>query len=570
MGRPGIRIDRDVEMRTRDGVILRADVWRPDISTPVPAIVARTPYDKTRTSLTNRYLPPLLAADAGFAFVVQDIRGRYSSDGEWDLVDLRTANVADGYDCVEWVASEPWCDGHVGMSGGSYVGVTQLSAADGHPPSLRAIAPSLLGMGAKRVLSHYLPLESLTIGWIGTVALDHLSKKIASGEADPAEVLKVVDALTHPDVASAALPLNDILVIDAVDLPSYREVMDMVVDAIAGGQVTDFEVPALWTTGWYDYPGGAELFNEMRAGAATEVARTGTRMLFGPWTHTYAENFVGSFGLGPAGGALDAMVPQHHLAYYSRHLRGDDTDVPVVRYYVMGAKVWKDADAWPIPGTDFQRHYLRSRGRANTAGGDGQLLPDAPPAGESPDRYDYDPFAPVPSWGFKVMYTGGTTLAGPYEQTRVEKRQDVLVYTSPPLQREVEVVGDISLHIFVTSSAVDTDFVAKLCVVDRDDNSFNLADGFLRASLRRGWAEVAPLEPGVVEELVIEMGPTGYRFRPGESIRVQITSSAFPHLARNMNTGLPIESDAGGIVAHQTVLHDADHPSYLVLPVVPG
>jgi hypothetical protein len=260
------------------------------------------------------------------------------------------------------------------------------------------------------------------------------------------------------------------------------------------------------------------------------------------------------------------MISQHHVTFYDRHLRGADVDIPIVRYFVLGTKVWKDADDWPPPGTEFQRLYLRSGGKAKSAGGDGTLSAEEPPASEGPDRFDYDPFDPVPSWGFKVMYTGGTTLAGPYEQTRVEKRPDVLVYTSPPLEHDLEVVGDIVLHLFIASSAVDTDFVAKLCAVDRDDNSFNLADGFLRASLRTGWHTPTPLNPGEVTELVIEMGPTGYHFRSGERIRVQVTSSAFPHLARNMNTGLPVESDAAGVVAHQTVFHDAARASYLLLP----
>ena len=201
--------------------------------------------------------------------------------------------------------------------------------------------------------------------------------------------------------------------------------------------------------------------------------------------------------------------------------------------------------------------------------GDGALTRDEPSAAEPADRYRYDPHDPVPSWGFRVMYTGGSTVSGPYEQTRVERRDDVLVYTSAPLANALEIVGEVELHLWISTSAPDTDFVAKLCTVAPDGTSVNLADGFLRARLREGWRTPKLLEPGEEVELVVELGPIGYRFEPGHSIRVQVTSSAFPHLVRNMNTGNAIGADEHGVIADQVVLHDPDHPSYVVLPVQP-
>ena len=572
MSTPTVRIERDVEMATRDGVVLRADVYRPETGGKVPAIVSRTPYEKGNTALTSRYLPPIVAAQAGYAVVVQDIRGRFASEGEWDLVHLFSANVEDGYDTIEWVASEPWCDGNVGMMGGSYVGVTQLAAAAAHPPSLKAIAPWLLGMSTGRALVHSLPLESMTVGWMSGLGVDLVMKKMETGEAEPADFERLVEALVDPAATAGVLPLEGLLNLKTSGMPDYADVDEMVrhvtVEAETG--FDRFDVPALWCFGWYDNAGGGEMYEAIAAGGASQRARDESRMIIGPWTHNYASNFVGSFGLGTLGSAEGGAVPQSHLKFFGRHLRGEDVDVPVVRYFVMGSNVWKEAEAWPIPGTEVRPLYLRSGGEAAGDPGDGTLSWDPPAGAEPPDTYRYDPMDPVPAWGFRVMYTGGSVVCGPYEQTRVERRPDVAVYTSEALAEPMEIVGDVELRLFVASTAVDTDFVAKLCVVDRDGTSTNLADGFLRARYREGWDSSTPMEPGVPTELTVQLGPTGYRFERGERLRVQITSSAFPHLARNLNTGNPIHEDAEGVVATQTVFHDREQPSCVLLPVQPA
>jgi len=339
MAEPSIRIDRNVEMQTRDGITLRADVIRPDISAKVPAIVSRTPYEKTaQFSANNGYCPPYTAAQAGYAFVIQDIRGRYASEGEWDFVNLREANIDDGYDTIEWVASEPWCDGNVTMAGGSYVAVTQVSAALADPPHLRAIAPSLLGISPSRSLAHTLPLESMTVGWMAGLAVDRLLKLLPTGEANPADLLKALEAMTHPEKTAASMPLNDLLVLDSIGIPAYSEV-DALVSNVAGDfGLSRIKIPALWTNGWYDNAGGAESFREMREKGATELARTETCVLMGAWTHNYASNFVGALGLGGLGSAAGGGVPQLHLKFYDRHLRGADDKLAPVRYFVLGAK----------------------------------------------------------------------------------------------------------------------------------------------------------------------------------------------------------------------------------------
>ena len=571
MGDERVTIDFNVPMTARDGTVLKADVVRPDIKSKVPAIVSRTPYDKSAQFNMNAYCPPMAAAKAGYAYVIQDIRGRYQSEGEWDFVNLREANIEDGYDTIEWVASQDWCDGNVTMSGGSYVGVTQISAALAHPPSLKCIAPSLLGISPSRSLGHNLPLESMTVGWMAGLAVDRLIKLLPTGEANPMDLLKALEAMTHPEKVSATMPLNEMLVLESIGMPDYTEVDALVSNTAKDFGLSQIEIPALWTNGWYDNAGGAESYVEMRDNAATDLARNGTCVLMGAWTHNYALGFVGALGLGALGSAAGAGVPQLHLRFYDKYLRGADVDIARVRYFVMGAKTWREADDWPIPGTEWRRYFLRSNGHANSAAGDGRLSLDAPSAGESPDTFTYDPMDPVPSWGFRVMYTGGTTVAGPFEQTRVEKRDDVLIYTSEPFTQDTEVVGDIDVHLFVKSSAPDTDFIAKLCVVWPDGTSINLADGALRAR-RRGGPGTDALLPGgdEITHLVVECGPTGYLFEPGMALRVQVTSSAFPHLTRNTNTGNAVELDASGVAAKNTVFHDAEFSSYVDIPVQPS
>ncbi|HVV35409.1 MAG TPA: CocE/NonD family hydrolase [Acidimicrobiales bacterium] len=568
-----IRIDYDVEMKTRDGVILRADVVRPDINAKVPAIVSRTPYNKGVQFATNRYCPPWTAAQAGYAYVLQDIRGRFASEGEWDFKDLTAANVDDGYDTIEWVASQPWSDGNVGMAGGSYVAETQIAAAMSNPPHLRAIAPSLMGMGPVRAIGHgSLPLESMTIGWMSGLAIDRVMKLLPTGGADPADLTTLLNAMTRPDLASQTLPLRDLLTLRSAGMPRYTDTVEMVENVVTlkgGHQEKLFHVPALWTWGWYDNAGGADQFNLMRETSATEVARNDTRMIIGPWTHNFAGNFVGCLGVGGLGSAEGSGVAALHLKYYDRHLRGADVDIAPVRYFVLGVNEWREADAWPIPGTEFQRWYLHSRGRANSAAGDGVLSRAEPVSSESPDCYEYNPHDPAPSWGFRVMYTGGTTVAGPYEQTRVEQRDDVLCYTSPPFTEPTELVGDITANLWFSTDVKDTDFVVKLCVVWPGGTSINLADGAVRARYRDGYTTPSLLEPGAVYGIEVQLGPCGYRFEPGMSVRLQITSSAFPHLDRNMNTGNSVGDDASGPVAHTALFHDAEHPSYVTLPIQP-
>jgi putative CocE/NonD family hydrolase len=567
-----IRIDIDVELTARDGTVLRADVYRPAQDAKVPAILLRTPYDKSSMRVATAVLGsvrPVNAAMNGFAFVVQDIRGRFRSEGEYSPSAAATEGM-DGYDAIEWLASEPWCTGRVATIGGSYSSIVQWLAAEQRPPSLRAMVPERSG-GTSTGMLGAMQLDSTMIGWAAMQAIDHVRKEIAAGRATASDLAPILAAFEQPQSAARHLPLDDHpLFARTAGLPSFAERVDMFIRSTADLQVAHIEVPVLTTCGWYDLdPGGAsDLFRRVRSSAGTPQARDGSRVVFGPWEHTIQTSYTGERFFGNHASADGFDLPGRTLRFLSKWLRDDDTDIPVASYFVMGCNEWRDAAEWPPPGTSERELFLSSGGGANGEGGDGSLVWD-PVAAEPPDRFDYDPLDPVPSFGGRYLDIGGS-LPGPYDQRRVEQRADVLVYTSVAMVEPLEIAGEAALRLHVASSAVDTDFVAKLCDVDPSGLSHNIADGFFRCRWRNGADGAARLTPGQIEEHVVDLGAVAHAFLPGHRIRLQVTSSAFPAWDRNMNTGHPLGSDAAGIVATQTVHHGGTHPSALLLPIPPG
>lgn len=567
-----LRVDDDLEMTTRDGVVLRSNVVRPAVDGPVPAVVIRTPYNKNAHAST--VCPPLTLARAGFAVVIQDVRGRFASDGDrWPPLDLWSTEGDDGWDCLEWVADQPWCDGNIGMAGASYLAEVQYALASRRPPQLKALAPAMHTIGSEALRYLSLALESAVLTYGAGMVLDTLTKRMHTGEVTPEHFAIAMSVLSDPAGAAAHVPVSDHPLFSTPGFPTYAEVRETVNSTFSGplgrGEGC-YSVPALLTTGWYDSQlGSVDMFDVFRRQALDERARDGTRLIIGAWTHNYQMSFVGEWGITALGSAEGAFVPQAHVDFFRRHLRGEHAvpNLPVVRYFLTGTNEWRTGDDWPLPDTSYEPLYLRSGGRANGLAGDGRLSWQAPASGEAPDSFDYDPSDPAPSIGGRVMYTGGSTLAGPFNQSRAEQRADVLVYTSEVLRDPVEVAGPVVLQLSASSSAVDTDFHAKLCDVSPDGASVNVADGMLRTAWREGWAHPQLLEPGRPYDLKISLGATGHVFRPGHRIRVTVTSSGFPHWERNMNTGNAAGSDAHGPIAHQTVFHDDEHPSFVVLPV---
>ncbi len=570
-----IRIDHDVPMQTRDGVTLRADVFRPDDGQRHPAILSRTPYDK-RLSWNSDFLGAVQAARAGYAFVIQDTRGRFASEGEYLP---GQPEGKDGHDAVEWVAAEPWCDGTVGMTGGSYLGRIQWQTALEQPPSLKAIAPAIITSGP---LSEWrragvVDFEA-NVSWFSLMAVEMTNRLERQGR-DVTEIRHWLErARANIDEVLEHLPFKDV---PHFNFPGIREgFIARSSDALPPGITSerdlfwDWEritVPCFHAGGWFDMYSGSLFtsFNRMREAGGSPLARAGQHVLSGPWAHGgQLPSYTGALHFGPTANAAGAFTQARHLAFFDRYLRGRDVEIPAVRYFVMGVNQWRTADCWPLPQTQWTPFYLSSDGRAQSAAGTGLLTRDAP-GSQPPDRYLYDPRFPVPTTGGRNLPTG-RLVPGPLDQTHVERRAGVLCYTTPELREDLEVTGPVTLRLYAATSAVDTDFVAKLVDVYPDGAAYNVAEGVIRARFREGLLSLKPVTPGEVVEYVIDLANVSNVFRAGHRLRLDVTSSNFPRIDRNMNTGNRLGEDAEGIPAVQTVFHDAVYPSHLLLPVIGG
>jgi putative CocE/NonD family hydrolase len=571
MNRCSVVVDYDVEMKARDGVTLRSNIYRPADGEKVPAILLRTPYDKSSPRVDRNLVTsirPLHAATQGFAFVIQDIRGRFASEGRSEPPSSGIEG-RDGYDAVEWVAAQPWCNGRVGMIGGSYASITQWVASMERPPSLRAIVPERTG-GRNAGLFGAMQLDSTVIGWLAGQALDTISKRIAAGEATPKDLETARAAFANPQDAAHHLPLDQLPFLRAAGLPPYSEQIQHFLQSMADVDAARITVPVMVTSGWYDMATGdaAEIFASLRKSGGSEATRSGSRIVIGPWQHAGLGTHLGEVFFGNHASADAGGLPEAELKFLSRWLRDDDFDIPVATYFVMGKNEWRQAEDWPPPGTQMRRLYLTSKGAANTRDGDGKLSWTASST-EEHDVFEYDPHNPVPSYGGRFYDLGGS-IPGPFEQQRVENRQDVLVYTSEEVDGSLEIAGPVRLVVKIASSAIDTDFMVKLCDVDTQGRSYNIADGFLRCRWRNGVDQLAWLEPGEATEIEIDLGVVAHAFLPGHRVRLQLTSSCFPAWDRNMNTGNPLGSDAQGIVAEQKIYHGGAHVSFVELPVQPA
>jgi putative CocE/NonD family hydrolase len=562
-----IVIENMTPIPMRDGVKLYADVYRPAEPGKYPVIVSRTPYSTER--FPNAYAMGVFLSRRGYVYVFQDVRGRFESEGKWEPF---RDDINDGYDTIEWAAKQEWSNGKVGMEGGSYLGHVQWRAAMARPPSLVTIYPRV---AATSLYHDWVTLNggwrlSFNFGW-GAVRME---SRIMQNPG-PHELAEAGANISYERL-QWHLPLLDMPRLagrnpqfykDWIAHPDYDAYWKPLNAEEAFEKIT---VPVHTSGGWFDIfsQGTLRGYTGMRTLGGSETARTKSRLLIGPWGHGPSQK-TGELDFGPHANVDERAV---QLRWFDYWLKGIDNGLdrePPVTLFVMGRNVWRQEQEYPLARTQYRKMYFSSRGHANSNRGDGRLQWEPPQTGAPPDRYIYDPDNPVPSVGGNNC-CGTSTPSGPRDQRAVEARNDVLVYTSDYLTEPVEVTGPVKVVLYASTDARDTDWVAKLVDVFPDGRAFNVAEGILRARHREGTDKPKLLEPGQVYEFTIDLVGTSNEFQRGHRIRVDITSSHFPQFDRNPNTGETFGTSARVQVARQTVYHDAQRPSHIVLPVIPA
>jgi putative CocE/NonD family hydrolase len=565
-----IIIEKNVPVPMRDGVVLRADVYRQNGAGRRPVLLERTPYSKTLPRMVLDTIHVLKASEAGYAVVIQDCRGRFDSDGEFTPF---LCDINDGYDTVEWCANQSWSNGRIGMFGTSYVGATQLLAAISAPPHLAAICPVVSAAdfhngwiyegGSFRLAF----VAAWAAQFLAAPNMDKLPLPPAQRESERQKLLDSIERLrrTVSHWPLAELPLFKLeglapYFYEWLAHPDYDDYWRRVDISAHHDRVT---VPGLHMGGWYDLfvAGALHNFTGMRQKAATQHARDGQRLLFGPWVHGSLQSQLSPIGERDYGWRSLVPLSETKIGWFDHWLRDADnwvvSDAPV-RVYVLN-RGWRHEQQWPLEGTQWTRYFLHSGGRANSLSGDGKLSRDTP-ASQPPDIMLYNPENPTPTVG----------VGGIYDQRAVEARSEVLVYSTPPLTEALEVTGPVKVVLYASSSAPDTDFTAKLVDVAPNGYAANLCDGLIRARYRNSPSQPELMQPGEVYEFTIDLNGTGNVFMPGHQIRLEISSSNFPKFDRNPNTGEPAAMARHSKPAVQTIFHDAQHASYVVLPVIPA
>ncbi len=571
-----IHYDQRVYLEMRDGKKLAAEVYRPGGSGKFPAIILRTPYHSDEV-LSFSYVKLMPTLQAGYALVIVYQRGRFGSEGKYDLTSPQDVEGPDCYDMVECVADQPWCNGNVGRAGESALGTVQWRTARENPPHLKAIAPSLAGAPGESgpEVADFPVLLNIGVSLLLILAGDML-KKLDQKGVNTVEMRRwIKEVETDPSLAYNYLPLKDV---PQFNIPDIRETWQTIVHPpasrapLASPDPYPFQkinIPSLNITSWYDPWTRSTLrtFSNLKKKAGSQYAREHSHLFAGPWCHHRPTRTLGDIDFGPSADDVGSRAWEYQLSFFDKYLEGKDINLPAVRYFTMGRNTWQDAADWPLPQTTWQRFFLHSRGGANSCSGDG-VLSQNEPRQETPDTYVYNPYHPVPTTGGRGAEAENGFVTGPIDQVHIERRADVLCYTSLALERDTEVTGPLELHLFISSSCRDTDFTAKLGDVYPDGRAYNIADGIVRAQYRNSFRVPEPLKTGEVTELIIYLGHTSQLFRGGHCIRLDITSSNFPTFDRNMNTGNPIGEDTVGIPALQTIYHQAGYASYIDLPII--
>jgi putative CocE/NonD family hydrolase len=565
---PETVVEHGVVMKTRDGVTLRADIYRPAAEGKYPVLLQRTPYNKGNTAEFARK-----AAAHGYLVVTQDVRGRYSSDGEWYPFKHESD---DGFDAVEWAATLPHANGKVGMFGGSYVGATQMLAAISHPPHLAGICPVVTASNYHENWTYQGGAfeQWFNESWTSGLAQDTLNRQVT--KATNATVGSTILPLRRYPLFNIEMGLGSAdntaklapYFLDWLDHPSYDSYWQQ---WSIEEQYASIQVPALTIAAWYDIfqSGSLRNFVGIKAHGGNDVARTGQRLLVVIGGHAGSGRKIGAVDFGPAAEEYDEDAAT--LEWYDYLLQGKQNKYASsqpVQIFVMGENKWRGEDTWPLERAKPTSYFLHSGGKANTDSGDGSLSTVGART-EAGDSFLYDPENPVPTVGGPLCCDSVHLAPGPQDQHEVEQRPDVLVYSTPPLDEDLEVTGPITLDLYAKSSDVDTDFTAKLVDVSPTGFAQNLTEGILRARYRESTSAPKLIVPGKVLEYKLDLWSTSNVFLKGHKIRVEVSSSNFPRFDRNLNTGKDSSNESTILKATNTIYHDSQHPSALVLPVVP-
>lgn len=549
-----VKVEMDVKVPMRDGVQLSTNIYRPDAAGKFPVILIRTSYGKgNEKNWVGHFF-----AKRGYAFVSQDTRGRFESEGEFDPFHNE---ASDGYDAQEWAGTQLWSNGKIGTTGSSYMGYTQWAPAPLRNKHLVAMfAADTMGSIYEVVYPggafQYHTCASSAIGMDSTP-----EERVALREKDFNKMFQHLPLMTLDEHAiGREIPYLR----NWLSHPSYDDYWE---PASIRDKYEAIQVPIYNIGSWYDIFAKDSLteFNGVRHLSGNPVARENQYIIMSPGSHRgMGEN--GKVGEIEFGEHASIDLQELELRWFDHWLKGVDTgikNIAPMRIFVMGENVWRDEQEWPLARTQYTKYYFHSNGKANTLSGDGELSTELP-EDESPDSYVYDPENPVPTIGGNNLFMP----SGPFDQRSVEERGDVLVYTTPELTEDIEATGPISVELYAETTAKDTDFTAKLVDVYPDGRAINLCDGIIRARYRESTREPKLLEPGRIYKYIVDLAVTSNVFKKGHRIRVEISSSNFPRFDRNPNTGNTFAQDAEMIPATQKIYHDAEHSSHILLPVI--
>lgn len=566
-----VTLQSSVKVAMRDGVKLATDLYLPRTGAKAPIILIRTPYQKNMLEIQARYY-----ARRGYAVAVQDCRGRFASEGVWEPF---VNEPKDGYDTIEWLAGQPWSSGKVGMIGGSYVGWVQWWAARERPPHLVTIIPNVAPPDGL----YNIPYEYGAFFTMGAIWWADILESKATADLSGVAISKIGEKKYTTLLRS--LPVLDLdKAVLGKENPYWRKWIEHPVDDAWWAQsdfldrLKDLNIPVFHQSGWFDGDGIGTKLNYLRM---KEYGHANQKLTVGPWGHTdTASRKTGDYDWGPQA-VID--LQRDYLRWFDYWLKGVENGItkePLVSVFVMRSNQWLHGDTYPLPATKFTKVYFAGAGKANTSKGDGRLLFEEPPAGAPFDKFVYDPGDPTPDPAFyeetaeqeKQVRSADEKKkeAAAHHEKVTSERSDILVYQTGEMKEPLTFAGPVSATIYASTSARDTDWYVSLVDVDKDGKTLTVGAGKLRARFRGGVKKPELLAPGRIYPFTLDLWHTGITIPAGHRLRVEVSSCRFPTFSRNLNTGGHNETETKFVTARQTIYHDKQHPSHVLLPIIPA